>query len=451
MSLRRIPGRNQEYFLISYDKKGHEVPDADGSSASQAMLDALTAPGSAVTDVFVLSHGWQGDYDDAISQYDRWVGAADPDTADDGIRPFVVGLHWPSKAWSDRELRSAPSGLLGDGPEPAADGMTVDEAVDEYAATLGDDADTRAALAAVLTYASTVDPARDASAADALPTSVASAYRQLAGAAGAEPGDDPLLGGGWDPAVAFAGALTGPADDGLLGDGIFSKLREAILTPLRQLTFWHGKNQAREFGESGAADLVREIMRATPATTRVHLMGHSFGTIVVSGAVRGPGARPAPPPRPVSSMLLVQGAVSLWAFAESAPAVFGGGSGYFADVVTPAFVSGPIVVTRSKWDYAVGKFYPLAVRLAGQYLLGDEPKYGGIGAFGAVGVAGSVELPALAPGARVDGPFTPHTLYNIDASGVIAHLDGAAGAHNDLAHPELSWLAWTMATARPAH
>ncbi len=99
--------------------------------------------------------------------------------------------------------------------------------------------------------------------------------------------EEPLLGAGWDPDEAFGEAVQEQEDDGLLGDGWFQKLRQAVLTPLRQLTFWHGKNQAREFGERGAAKLLRAVMAASPA--RVHLMGHSFGTIVVSSAVRGPG------------------------------------------------------------------------------------------------------------------------------------------------------------------
>ena len=129
MSLRRIPGKNQQYHLIAYDKKGEEVPDADGSSASELALADLADPAAAVTDVFVISHGWQGDYADAMSQYDRWVGATDPDAAGDGIRPFVIGVHWPSKAWSDRELKSRASGLLGATPDPP-DAITVDEAVE---------------------------------------------------------------------------------------------------------------------------------------------------------------------------------------------------------------------------------------------------------------------------------------------------------------------------------
>lgn len=449
MSLRRIPGTSRQYHLISYDKNGHERPDADGSSASEAALADLRDPAAGVTDVFILSHGWQGDYDGAIDQYDRWLGAADPDAMGDGIRPFVIGVHWPSRAWSDRELKSAPSGLLGGEEDPGeADGMSIDEAVDEYATFLADRPGVREALRTVLAHASEIDPDEDATARATLPAEVARAYRVLGAATGDAGGDDPLLGVGWDPVEVFAEASAEQADDGLLGEGWFHKLREAVLTPLRQLTFWHCKNQAREFGERGAAQLVRAIMRATAPDVRVHLMGHSFGTIVVSGAVRGPGGTPAPPPRPVSSLFLVQGAVSLWAFADPAPRRIGGGRGYFADVTRPEFVSGPIVVTRSSWDYAVGRFYPLAVSISQEYLLGDDlPKFGGIGTFG-IQTPGAVELPVLTRGSTsADTPFAVGGRYNIDASAVIRTLAGASGAHSDLAHAELVWLGWRAALA----
>lgn len=445
MSVRRIPGTSRQYHLIAYDRRGEEVLDADGTSASETALADLTAPGADITDVFVLSHGWQGDYDDAIRQYDRWIGAADPDGADDGIRPFLIGVHWPSKAWSDRELKSGSSGLLSGGGDAAPDAITVEQAVEEYAAQLSDDSpETRTALTTVIAYAARVDAEQDAEEGDELPSEVADAYRMIASRVGANDGEDGVLGGGWDPDAVFAASTIADGSGGLLGDGWLRTLREAVLTPLRQLTFWHGKNQAREFGERGAAQLVRSIMTASPA--RVHLLGHSFGTIVVSAAVRGPGEHPTPPPRPVSSLFLVQGAVSLWAFAPSVPDRLGGGRGYFADVASRRFVAGPIVVTRSMWDYAVGRFYPLAVKLARQYLLDDLPRYGGIGAFGAQGVPGSVELPVLEPGSTSDDiDFLPGTLYNIDARKVIDEIDGAAGAHNDLAHEELVRLAWNAA------
>ena len=445
MSLRTVPGSQQQYHLINYDKFGVEMPDADATWASEAAISALADPAAGVTDVFILSHGWQGDLDDAIRQYDSWIGAANPDAAGDGITPFLIGLHWPSKAWSDRELTGGPSGLLGDEPPEAGTTITVAEAVDEVVGQLGDAPGVRAALQKVFSYAAGVDAQVTASPTDTLPADVADAYRELATAAGTITGDDPLLGASWDPGLVFAEA-TSPEDGagGLLGDGWFGKLREAVLAPLRQLTFWHSKNQAREFGESGAAALVRAVLARS--TARVHLMGHSFGTIVLAGAVRGPGHSPVPPPRPVESLFFVQGAVSLWAFAAQVPGDVGGGRGYFADVVTQPFVRGAVVATRSQWDYAVGRFYPLAVGLVNQYLLGgDLPKFGGIGAFGIQGVARTIELPPLSPGLMPHPQLAPGTVYNVDASQVIAATAGLAGAHNDLAHPELNWLGWSAA------
>lgn len=453
MSLRNVPGTGRTYHLISYDEAGREKPDPDGSSARETAIAAMTEPAipdraADITDVFILSHGWQGDVVDAVRQYDRWIAAADPTFTATGIRPLVIGVHWPSKMWSSRELTTSSTGLLGDdtaaGP---ADGITVDEAVEEFAAVLGDAPDIRAALTTILDYASGVAPDRSASAADELPPWVVTAYKTLGGVEGPT-GDDPLLAEKWDPSAAFDGAAQPEADPGVLAGGRWAKLRDAILAPLRQLTFWAYKDRARAVGETGVADLVRNILDRTPSTVRLHLSGHSFGTIVVSGAVRGGGDRPVPPSRPVTSMCLVQGAVSLWAYAPSVPQRHGGGRGYFADLLSPDFVSGPIGVTRSRWDYAVGRFYPLAARIAGQYLLGEElPRFGGIGSFGAAGIADAVELPPLVPGQQSVGPFA-RGIYNLDAGGVIAALDGISGAHNDIAHPELSVFVRDLAIAR---
>src|SRR3954468_10131126 len=447
MALRHIPGRDESYHLIAFDKHGVELPDPDGTSASETALAALGAPAGGVTDVFLLSHGWQSDRQDAIAQYDRWLGAANPDRPDDDIRPLVIGLHWPSKAWSDRALAGASGGLLGGDDASGAGTITVGEAVDEFAANLADTEDARSALTTILECAASIDPDAEAGSEDALPADVADAYRVLAGQADVSAGDDPLLGNGWDPELAFAEAAEhgGDGEGGLLGDGFWGKLRDAVVTPLRQLTFWSMKERARTFGEGAGSQLLRKVQEAAPQA-RVHLMGHSFGTIVVSATVRGPGKTPRPPLRPVQSLFLVQGAVSLWAFSAHVPDSVGGGRGYFADLADPRFVAGPIVATRSRWDYAVAKFYPLAVRGAKQYLLGELPKYGGVGAFGIQG-AGATDLTALKTGTRPD-PALSHGIYNVDGSAVIAFLDGPAGAHNDIAHAELTWLAWKAAATR---
>src|SRR6202522_2567727 len=78
------------------------------------------------------------------------------------------------------------------------------------------------------------------------------------------------------------------------------------------------ERRARIFGESGAALLLSALQAAVPAA-RFHLMGHSFGCIVASAAIAGPVGS-ARGRRPVSTLILVQGAMSLWSFCSSIPA-----------------------------------------------------------------------------------------------------------------------------------
>ena len=115
-------------------------------------------------------------------------------------------------------------------------------------------------------------------------------------------------------------------------------------------------------------------------------MGHSFGCIVVSSMLRGPGAGAALP-RPVDSLVLVQGALSLWSFCPDIP-IAPGQPGYFHDIVKNKKVSGPIVTTRSRFDTAVGQLYPIAAGIARQvdFAPGEFPTYGGVGTFGARGL-----------------------------------------------------------------
>jgi hypothetical protein len=110
-----------------------------------------------VTDVFILSHGWQGDVPAAREQYDAWIdamGACQTDIAEmkrvrPGFRPLIVGLHWPSRAWGDEEFGS------GDGnvsfSAPATD--PVEAMVEQYAERLDATAEGREALRTIITSA----------------------------------------------------------------------------------------------------------------------------------------------------------------------------------------------------------------------------------------------------------------------------------------------------------
>jgi len=74
--IRTISGSQIRYFLICFDKNGHEQtgdPDGINGLLSLRLLDEIRV--EHPTNIFLFSHGWQGDFPQAIDQYDRWIGA----------------------------------------------------------------------------------------------------------------------------------------------------------------------------------------------------------------------------------------------------------------------------------------------------------------------------------------------------------------------------------------
>ena len=441
MPLRIVPGTDFSYHLIAYDAHGAERAEG-GILTSGGVASAIAT--HPVTDVVLLSHGWNGDIPSAIDQYDRWIGAmltcdADRRRAEDaipGFRPLVVGLHWPSRAWGDEELGSAS---FAPGTDKADGGDPAEALIEDYSSRLGGGQEVRAAVRTV------VEAALEDIAPDRMPPQVVAAYRTIdaesgleCSGAGAAPGDDREP---FDPEEAYRSAREDEelASFGQVGLG-------GLLAPLRTLTFWSMKRRARSFGEGGAHDLLGSLQRAVPGDRRVrfHLVGHSFGCIVTSACVAG---RPGRPTQPVDSLLLAQGALSLWSYCSSIPAV-PRQAGYFHPLIAERLVNGPIVTTQSVHDRAVGKFYPLGAEAGREvsFAPGQLPKYGGVGTFGAQGPGVSVEERTMLP-ASESYDFRPHIIYNLDASEVIKDGEGPSGAHSDICHPEVAHAAWEAMTS----
>jgi len=432
MPIRRVPNSDVDYLLISFDAEGRERADPDGTMLSKHALARVADPASGITDVFFTSHGWKGDVTAAIAQYDRWIGAMVALEADrayarqrrPGFNPLIIGLHWPSLPWGNENLADATQ----DPP--------LEREVDDYAQRIADTPTARNAIRSILQTASTA--ASSATLPDAARTAYATLFNESrlgAGDVGAAPGADQ---DGFDPQAILEedNAETSEA-------GFFSSIRDKLLAPLRQASFWAMKRRAHEFGESGGHDLLSALQTAAPPTTRFHLMGHSFGCIVVSSTVAG-GLSSKPLPRPVDSLFLVQGALSLWAYAPDIPYAQGT-SGYFHPIVQKRLVRGPIVTTRSKFDTAVGRYYPKGAKLKRQFVLVDTtfPKYGGVGSFGIQGTAPPQDLPIKPPTSAYG--FKGGVIYNVEASRVIKAMDGASGAHSDIAHPEVAHIFWEAA------
>ncbi|WP_435611154.1 hypothetical protein [Streptomyces sp. C10-9-1] len=456
MSAETVPGTETQYHLVSFDARGRERVEADGPYSPVLLRHAAaTRP----TDVFLFSHGWNADVPGARIQYRRWITAMES-CADDratlgerpgGYRPLLVGLHWPSKAWSDEDLADQPGGAfdvpVDAGPQDTAPSSTaheepsagIDWYVDHYAALLADTPQTREALRTILQSA-LLDAAPLV-----LPESVRRAYAVIdaeAGSndgAGAAPGED---------RKAFDAQATYEACQREEFASFGGPSLGGILSPLRALTFWQMKRRARTFGEGGAATLLSDL-RGAASTARFHLMGHSFGCIVVCAAIaRAAGDQAI---RPLAdTLVLVQGAMSLWSFCSSIPPR-PDRPGYFHRLLADWRVSGPVLATTSVHDRAVRTFYPLGAGAADQvdYEVGRLPTYGGIGTFGVRGPGIGLTDGPLGPIGTVYD-FQPHGVYNLDANGVIKSGGGLSGAHSDICHPPVAHAIW-QAVATNGH
>ncbi len=449
MPFEEVPGTDVRYHLIAYDAAGIERPETEGLR-SHAVVQGLTK--NPATDVFLFSHGWQGDVPAAGDQYNRWIGTMAACSSDlekvaaarDGsFRPLLIGLHWPSLPFGD-ETMGAGNGSFGLDPtaEPSGSSMSADAQVESmveaYASRIADTPTARAALRVIFSRAiEDVAP-------DRLPPEVADACTVLdresglgAGGEGAEPGSDRES---FDPEAVYAAVQEEEAvnfgDSGLGG----------LLALPRTLSFWRMKARARTFGEGGAHDLLHALMQAGGPDVRFHLMGHSFGCIVASSILSGQ----SPLLRPVDTLVLLQGALSLWSFCPEIPSA-PGRPGYFHPIIRDGRVRGPIVTTQSEYDTAVGRWYPLAAGVKRQVDYDDRlPKYGAVGTFGLCGLDALAQfMPMLSASETYD--FLSGRIYNLESSAVIREtLSTFSGAHSDLAHPEVGHAVWSAVLGETA-
>lgn len=435
MPIETIPGTAIRYYLVVLDEKGRERTDDPDGWMRERIVTAIET--EHPTDVFTFIHGWKGDLPAAKTQYASWMSTLMALSGDieharvsrPGFAPLLVGVHWPSLPFGEESLAHAESFSVGvnDGTEAA---------IDNAARTIADTPAAHRALQTIFAAAQTeFAPA-------SLPADVAEAYRVLDHESGlnangveGDPGADREP---FNPDAAYARALEEPVSFG--GGGV----RNALLSPLLQLSFWKMKERAKRIGESGGFALLSALMDAAKdRDVRFHLMGHSFGCIAASASACGPAN--AKLPRRVHSLVLVQGALSLWSCCDSLPES-PAKTGYFRRLAADNVVAGPIVTTRSEHDMAVGSLYPLAAGVARQvdFAPGAFPKYGGVGTFGLRGSGLDIE-DLDAQDANFAYSFRPGRIYNVNCSRVIREGSPPSGAHSDIARPEIGHLVWAAA------
>lgn len=124
----------------------------------------------------------------------------------------------------------------------------------------------------------------------------------------------------------------------------------------------------------------------------------------------------------------MQAAFSHYGFAEKYDRNL---DGLFRNTITNKFVAGPIVITHTRNDDAVGIAYALASRLAGQVAsaLGNKDDfYGGLGSNGAQKTPEAIDSLML----EMDGNyiFTPGGIFNLKADRFIT-------GHSDICKPQV--------------
>jgi hypothetical protein len=378
-------------FDVEFDKRGQVIDPAQVG----AVVDAV----SGLTDLIVISHGWNDNIAEARALYDRFFDSVDTLQAQDlvaGLGGRSCGqlrIFWPSKKFEDSEL--IPGGGAA-GMTAASDLALLDllEKLKNDPQRLGvpgapaDDPAREAAVARAQELVPSLE--QDAGARQEFVTEL----RSILNPGDAHPEDgskeffelDPEeLFQAWEEGVVApvatprgGAAVIGGTGEGAVGlRELVSGVKAAARRIANYTTYYEMKERAGIVGRVGLSPVLRQIRRKNPGL-KLHLVGHSFGGRLVTAAANALDAG-----TPKVTLALLQAAYSHNGLASRFD---GTHDGLFRKVLSEKRASGPILITHTKNDRAVGIGYPLASRIARvkASIFGDEnDPYGGMGRNGA--------------------------------------------------------------------
>lgn len=434
------------YFEVQFDKHGElEIPDQVGALLNHIRTDPES-------DLVVLAHGWNNDTEDARRLYTGLL--AELRTAltarrTPGVPDLVIlAVFWPSKKFVDREVVPSPAA----GHDSLLSNADILEQIDHLETAIGDpSAVERLETAKALVPKLEDSPKAQAAFADLvrsmLPTDAAEIGEEDASQTFfeidgkdlmerlAKPVDhdvDMTTGLASGTARTEIDAMGGAAG---LGD-FFTGMKSAARNLLNYSTYYLMKERSGTVGE-GLNAVIRMIREVRPQQ-KVHLVGHSFGARLVTAATGGKDTGSA---LTVQSMVLLQAAFSHNGFAVNFDG--NGKNGSFRRVVEDNLVQGPLLISHTVHDTAVGVAYPLASLISGTDSagLGDaNDPYGGLGRNGAQHTPEAIAGTLLPVQDKYE--FKKGKVYNLRADSVI-------GDHGRIVHPEVAHaMVSAIATAR---
>ncbi len=390
------------------------------------------------TDVIFMSHGWNNDAREARELYKLLAASMRELLNQDRVPALrdrkiaLVGIIWPSKKFADEQGNVGGAAGVGSGIEMAV----ITDQINDLR-TLYPDPESQQTLDTLVDLVPQLEDSRTArkkfadelrSLLDQDAADDEDASNEFFAADGGELMDElkkPLLmpgppagGTGAGGAAGFGDLLSGPL-------GAAKKL-------LNFTTFFEMKARAGEIGARGVAPVIAQIRQSRPELN-VHLLGHSFGARLVSAAAKHL------PQDSVGTVSLLQGAFSHHGFARDFEP---GKHGFFRSVIDNKTVRGPVVITKTANDKAVGFAYAVASRISNDAAagVGDAgDKFGGIGRNGAVKTTEAIYGELLAVGDKYT--FKPRALHNLLADKFIADHSAVKGVQ--VAYAVLSAIAST--------
>jgi hypothetical protein len=419
--------------------------DKDGSALDK---QEVTVP-AGTTDVIVASHGWNNTEEQAERLYTDFFTSFAAVASDQlqNKKLAIVGVTWPSKKFTDvvdaAVAEQARGGGTGFGTSSAAADETIKAKLDVIATMFDKKAAKKITaaknqigklesdLAARRKFVDGLRSLLDDSAAHEEDNSAL--FFKLDGSVMLEKlkMPTPLVssGGGDGGGAASLGAhpKTTPAGGAAgLGD-MFSGIKSGAIRFLNYLAYYEMKKRAGTVGQKGVGPMVD---RLAGNGQRIHLLGHSFGCRVVTAAAA------ASTTDKLQSMSLLQAAFSHNGFSKSM-------NGFFRSVVDNHRIKGPIVLTYTPNDRAVGIAYPVASRLSGTVAsaFGDaNDKFGGLGRNGAQKMEQGEVVQGIDRLLEVGGSYSWQSgrFHNLESSKYIIDPNGG-DAHGFVTGKEVAW------------
>jgi hypothetical protein len=408
--------------------------DKDGNLQSPVNLPA------SATDVLVMSHGWNNNAERARTLYrdffSNFAAAAQPNDLP-GRSLAIVGVIWPSKEFDEMVAVSTAAGSADGsasvGKDHAAGRKALEkkldsmkdfftataqrEALDAARALIPDLEDKGSARREFVNrIRSLLDPIA-ASSDDASKIFFRDDADALMENLKVDPDDldEEIAGPGGGASMPTGVATATRAQQGAAGLAeAISGFKAAAMNILNYTTYYEMKARAGSVGKNGLAKLIDGLPAQVP---RIHLVGHSFGGRVVASAAASSITNR------IASMTLLQAAFSHNGFSKSM-------NGFFRSIADQGRIHGPILVTHTKNDTAVGILYPLASRINGDRAaaFGDENDvFGGIGRNGAQKMQSGEVIPGKLLAAGGGYTFQPGRFFNLEASDFIKNHGDVTG------------------------